>query len=522
MQQRQLRLGDILDDYCPRERRVTNHAVVAMVGEDVKQTRCTTCDAEHEYKHAKVPRQRRKAETPAALYSQVLPAGRRRSRTNRTHRPAPPRPLKKHWNRWTSQTREMVQRRRRVGAYRRTETARTEDVISQDSDTGDERRGARRRGRGPVHRPLIRASLPRPEGQPPPARPTPEFTIRQPGGRPNRFRPRHQRAAAVSSRGTAGIGNMRRRRPPRRHALRRRAAVRRARCPRAVRRASQALPGANDRSNAGISTPLRETGLIHMPDLSGKHGLIVGVANKRSISWAIAQAAAAAGARLALTYPSERLEENVRELAATLENPLLLPCDVAERSSRSRRWPRRSIANSAGSISSCTARRSRRPTLSKSPFVQTSREGFRIALDVSAYSLIALTRAVAPLMEKRGGGSVLTLTYLGSERVFPNYNVMGVAKAALEASVRYLAADLGPQNIRVNAISAGPIKTLAAAGISGFSSILQVYRERAPLRRNVELAEVADAALFLLGPASRAITGEVVMVDAGFHVTSGV
>ena len=151
------------------------------------------------------------------------------------------------------------------------------------------------------------------------------------------------------------------------------------------------------------------------------------------------------------------------------------------------------------------------------PFVETTRESFRIALDVSAYSLIALTRAVVPLLERRGGGSVLTLTYLGSERVFTNYNVMGVAKAALEASVRYLASDLGPKNIRVNAISAGPIKTLAASGISGFSSILQVYRDRAPLRRNVELGEVADAAVFLLSPASRAITGEVVMVDAGYH-----
>jgi enoyl-[acyl-carrier protein] reductase I len=150
--------------------------------------------------------------------------------------------------------------------------------------------------------------------------------------------------------------------------------------------------------------------------------------------------------------------------------------------------------------------------------VQTSRDGFRIALDVSAYSLIGLTRAVVPLMARRGGGSVLTLTYLGSQRVFTNYNVMGVAKAALEASVRYLASDLGPQNIRVNALSAGPIKTLAAAGISGFSNILQVYRERAPLRRNVELAEVADAATFLLGPGARAITGEVIMVDAGYHV----
>jgi len=151
------------------------------------------------------------------------------------------------------------------------------------------------------------------------------------------------------------------------------------------------------------------------------------------------------------------------------------------------------------------------------PFFMTSREGFRKALDISAYSLVSLSRRAVPLMEKAGGGSILTLSYLGADRVFPNYNVMGVAKAALEASVRYLASDLGPKNIRVNAISAGPIKTLAASGISGFSSILQTYRDRAPLRRTVETAEVADAAVFLLGPAGRAVTGEVLMVDGGFH-----
>ena len=151
--------------------------------------------------------------------------------------------------------------------------------------------------------------------------------------------------------------------------------------------------------------------------------------------------------------------------------------------------------------------------------METSREGFRIALDVSAYSLISLTRAVLPLMERRGGGSVVTLTYLGSQRVFTNYNVMGVAKAALEASVRYLASDLGTKNIRVNAVSAGPVKTLAAMGISGFSDILQVYRDRSPMRRNIEVGEVADAALFLLGPQSRGITGEILFVDAGFHVS---
>jgi enoyl-[acyl-carrier protein] reductase I len=253
-----------------------------------------------------------------------------------------------------------------------------------------------------------------------------------------------------------------------------------------------------------------------MSDLAGKYGLVVGVANKRSISWAIAQAAAVAGARLALTYPNARLEENVRELAEKLEQPLLVPCDVS--SDDQINDLAASIDREFGGLDFIVHGAAFAPAAELSnPFVQTSREGFRIALDISAYSLIGLTRACLPLMQKRGGGSVLTLTYLGSDRVFPNYNVMGVAKAALESSVRYLAADLGQQNVRVNAISAGPIKTLAAAGISGFSTILQVYRERAPLKRNVELSEVADAAVFLLGNGSRAITGEVVMVDAGYH-----
>src|SRR4029077_3373440 len=253
-----------------------------------------------------------------------------------------------------------------------------------------------------------------------------------------------------------------------------------------------------------------------MSDLSGKHGLVVGVANKRSIAWAIAQAAAAAGARLALTYPSERLEENVRELAVKLENPLVAPCDVTND---------QQIADLAATLDAefggldffvHGAAFAPPPELSN-PFVQTSREGFRVALDVSTYSLIGLTRALVPLMEKRGAGSILTLTFIGSDRVFPNYNVMGVAKAALESSVRYLASDLRAKDIRRNAISAGAIKTLAASGIGGFSSILQVYRDRAPLRRSVETSEVADAALFLLSPASRAVTGEILMVDAGMH-----
>jgi enoyl-[acyl-carrier protein] reductase I len=258
-----------------------------------------------------------------------------------------------------------------------------------------------------------------------------------------------------------------------------------------------------------------------MADLQGKHGLIVGVANKRSISWAIAQAAAAAGARIALTYPSERLEENVRELAAHLENPLVLPCDVS--SDQQIADLAAGVEREFGGLDFLVHGASFAPADALSnPFVDTTRQSFRIALDVSTYSLVALTRAVVPLLERRGGGSVLTLTYLGSQRVFTNYNVMGVAKAALEASVRYLASDLGGKNIRVNAISAGPIKTLAASGIKGFSNILQVYRDRAPLKRNVELGEVADAAVFLLSPASRAITGEVVMVDAGYHAIGGI
>jgi enoyl-[acyl-carrier protein] reductase I len=252
-----------------------------------------------------------------------------------------------------------------------------------------------------------------------------------------------------------------------------------------------------------------------MSELQGKHGLIVGVANKRSIAWAIAQAVQASGARVALTYPSARLEENVRELAQRLENPLVLPCDVARddevaalTSTLDREFGGLDFLVHGAAFAPATAL--------DNPFVQTTRDDFRIALDVSAYSLIALSRAVLPLMEKRGGGSILTLTYLGSRRVFTGYNVMGVAKAALESTVRYLASALGPQKVRVNAISAGPLKTLASAGISGFSSIMQVYRDRSPLRKNVELGEVADAAMFLLGPAARGITGEVLMVDSGF------
>jgi enoyl-[acyl-carrier protein] reductase I len=252
------------------------------------------------------------------------------------------------------------------------------------------------------------------------------------------------------------------------------------------------------------------------PLLAGQVGLVVGVANKRSLSWGIAQAAAAEGARLALTYQGERLEENVRELAASLDSPLVVPCDVTDDGQIDAVFEAIAAAHGRLDFLVHGVAFADREDLAR-PFVETSREGFRKALDVSAYSLVALARRAAPLMAAGGGGSILTLSYLGSERVFTNYNVMGVAKAALEATVRYLAADLGPQQIRVNAISAGPIKTLAAAGISGFSSILQTYRDRAPLRRTIESSDVADAALFLLSRLGRAVTAEVLMVDAGFH-----
>lgn len=253
-----------------------------------------------------------------------------------------------------------------------------------------------------------------------------------------------------------------------------------------------------------------------MADLAGKVGLIVGVANKRSLSWAIAQAAADAGATLVLTYQG-RFEEHVTELAGTLSpKPLVLPLDVQNDVEIHDVFSR--IQQEHGGLDFLVhgVAFANREDITN-PFVHTSREGFKVALEVSAFSLIALARGAKPLMEGRGGGSILTLTYLGSQRVFTNYNVMGVAKAALEASVRYLAADLGALNIRVNAISAGPVKTLAAAGIGGFSTILGIVRERAPLKRTIEASEVGDAAVFLLSNASRGVTGEVLMVDAGYH-----
>jgi enoyl-[acyl-carrier protein] reductase I len=254
-----------------------------------------------------------------------------------------------------------------------------------------------------------------------------------------------------------------------------------------------------------------------MADFTGKVGLIVGVANHRSLSWAIAQATATAGATLFLTYQG-RFEEHVNDLAAKLDpTPTVLPLDVANDAEIAAVFAK--IQDAHGGLDFVVhgaAFASREEITGR--FMNTTRDGFKQALDISAYSMIALARGAQPLMTARGGGSILTLTFLGSDRVFPNYNVMGVAKAALESSVRYLAADLGPDNIRVNAISAGPVKTLAAAGIGGFSTILGVVREKAPLRRAIETSEVGDAAAFLLSDAGRGVTGEVLMVDAGYHI----
>jgi enoyl-[acyl-carrier protein] reductase I len=249
--------------------------------------------------------------------------------------------------------------------------------------------------------------------------------------------------------------------------------------------------------------------------LADRVGLVVGVANKRSISWSIAQAASGLGARLVLTYQNERLRENVEDLASTLHDPILAPCDVTNEGELDALFA--AIRDRCGRLDFIVhgVAFADRQDLER-PFVETAREGFLKALDVSAYSLVALARRGAPLMAQ--GGSIVTLSYLGAERVFPNYNVMGVAKAALEMSVRYLASDLGPKGIRVNAISAGPIKTLAASGVHGLSKMLEYHRTHAPLRRNTDQDEVGDTALFLISPLGRGVTGEVIHVDGGFHV----
>lgn len=251
--------------------------------------------------------------------------------------------------------------------------------------------------------------------------------------------------------------------------------------------------------------------------MSGKKGVIFGVANKRSIAWAIAQSLHGSGAELAITYQNERLEDNARELAAGLPGTKTLRCDVGVEAELKNVFTE--LDKSWGKIDflvhSLAFAKSEEL---EGEYLQTSSDGFNLALSVSAYSLTAILREAKPLLLKAGGGSVVTLTYLGGERAVPGYNVMGVAKAALDSSVRYLAMDLGPSNVRVNAISAGPLNTLAARGIKGFTDILKYVPEKAPLRRNIDASEVGDAALFLLSPLARGITGEILHVDAGFHI----
>ena len=251
-------------------------------------------------------------------------------------------------------------------------------------------------------------------------------------------------------------------------------------------------------------------------DLSGRHALVMGVANHRSLSWAIAQQLHRAGAALCLTYAGERLRAEVEELAARLPGTLTLECDVTE--DRAIGALARRLTREWGSIE-CLVHGiayARRQDL-EGRFVATSREGFQLALEVSAYSLLNVTHHLLPLLE-RHGASVVTLTYLAAERAVPNYNVMGSAKAVLEQSVRQLAWELGAKEIRVNAISAGPVSTLAARGITGFVGMLRHHAERAPLRRNVTREEIGAAALFLLSDLASGITGETLFVDGGYHV----
>lgn len=249
--------------------------------------------------------------------------------------------------------------------------------------------------------------------------------------------------------------------------------------------------------------------------LQGKRGVVFGVANEYSIAWAIAKAAHQHGAQLAITYQNERFEETVRKLAANLNEPLVLRCDVSEDEQIVKVYEE--IASKWGKLDFVVHSIAFAPRSAlEGKFIETSRSDFLLAHDISVYSFIAVTRHAVPLMPE--GGSVLTLTYLGSERAVPGYNVMGVCKAALEACVRYLAAELGERNIRVNALSPGPIKTLAARGIPGFTKMLEIVKERAPMKRSTTQEEVGNMAVVLLSDYASSITGEVIYVDCGYHI----
>jgi enoyl-[acyl-carrier protein] reductase I len=249
--------------------------------------------------------------------------------------------------------------------------------------------------------------------------------------------------------------------------------------------------------------------------LQGRVVVVFGVANKRSIAWAIAQQMQQAGAQLAITYQNERLKQEADDLISALPNSQAFQCDVSRDEEIARLFEQ--LQERYGKLDALVHSVAFAPAEDlKGDFVDTSREGFRIALDISAYSLVAVARAARPLMTE--GGSIITMTYYGAEKVVPKYNLMGVAKAALEACVRYLASDLGKSKIRVNAISAGPIKTLAARGISGLGEMMKEHSERAPLKRNVDVNEVATTAVFLAGDGGSGITGETIYVDCGYNI----
>ena len=250
--------------------------------------------------------------------------------------------------------------------------------------------------------------------------------------------------------------------------------------------------------------------------LAGKTGVVFGVANKRSIAWAIAKAWAAAGAKLIFNYQGERLKENVEDLVTDFgEQTPLFPCDVSDDTQIRSFFDEVRKQTSVVDLMLHSVAFAPKEAL-EGDFISTTREAFRVAHDISAYSLVALSREVAPLMTN--GGSIVAMTYYGAEKVVPHYNVMGVAKASLEASTRYLAYDLGPKKIRVNCISAGPVNTLAARGISGFMSMLKHYQERAPLKRSCDPAELGETGVFLASDGAAAITGQVIYVDGGYQI----
>ena len=253
-----------------------------------------------------------------------------------------------------------------------------------------------------------------------------------------------------------------------------------------------------------------------MSSLAGKIGIVFGVANKRSIAWAIAQAWAREGAKLAFTYQGERVKENVEELAGTFgADTLILPCDVTKDEDIDRVFSE--VGAKFGKLNLLLHSVAFAPKAAlEGEFVNTTREAYRVAHDVSAYSLVALARAAAPLMTD--GGSIMAMSYFGAEKVVPHYNVMGVAKASLEASTRYLAYDLGPKKIRVNCISAGPVNTLAARGIAGFMEMLKTYEQRSPLKRNLVPEELGATGVFLASDGAACITGQVIYVDGGYSI----